>query len=246
MTIPSRQYGRAAAASEARWVPRRDRRRRLSRTMNRKATGPDCKTQVALWENCEPGATREKGPAIKNDSTGTAASESRAFIGLEAHKETVAAAVADSGIGEPGRWGSSLISNDALRSLLRKLGPASRLRVCYEAGPCGHVVQRSLQRLNIDCAIVAPSLIPRKAGDRVKIDRRDALMLVRLLRSVSLQRLGCPDREHAPCESWFGLARMQSKIICGHGTACASFTATRHRAARRRTIRLGASRQWFS
>jgi transposase len=79
-------------------------------------------------------------------------------------------AVADSGIGEPRVLG--IISNDAdaLRALVKKLGRPSELRVCYEAGPCGYVIQRFFERLGIDCVIVAPSLIPRKPGDRVKTE----------------------------------------------------------------------------
>lgn len=133
---------------------------------------------------------------MKNDSTRPAASESLKFIGLDVHKETIAVAVADSGVGEPRSLGVIRNDHDALRSLLRKLGPASRLRVCYEAGPCGYVVHRFLQRLKIDCTIVAPSLIPRKAGDRIKTDRRDALMLARLLRSGELTATWVPDHEH--------------------------------------------------
>jgi len=82
-------------------------------------------------------------------------------------------AVADTGVGEP-RWlGTIPNDHDALRSLLRKIGPPSRLRVCYEAGPCGYV--RFLQRLKVDCTIVTPSLIPRKAGDRIKWKRHDLI-----------------------------------------------------------------------
>ena len=74
----------------------------------------------------------------------------------------------------------------------------SQLRMCYEAGPCGYVIQRFLQRMNIDCVIVAPSLIPRKPGDRVKTDRRDAEHLVRLLLAGKLHAVRVPgDEEEA-------------------------------------------------
>jgi transposase len=93
--------------------------------------------------------------------------------GLEG-ASTPAVAVADLGTVEPRSFGIIRNDHDALRTLLKKLGSPSQLRVCYEAGPCGYVVSRFLQRLKIDCAIIAPSLIPRKPSDRVNTDRRDA------------------------------------------------------------------------
>ena len=77
-----------------------------------------------------------------------------------------------------------------------RLGSPAQLSVCYEAGPCGYVIYRFFERLKIDCVIIAPSLIPRKPGDRVKTDRRDALALARLLRSGELTATWVPDRQH--------------------------------------------------
>ncbi|MHB8177562.1 MAG: IS110 family transposase [Vulcanimicrobiaceae bacterium] len=85
---------------------------------------------------------------------------------------------------------------DELRKMLRRLGPPSSLQVCYEAGPCGYVIYRFLQRLKIECTIIAPSLIPRKPGDRIKTDCRDALALARLLRSGELTATWVPDQQH--------------------------------------------------
>jgi transposase len=66
----------------------------------------------------------------------------------------------------------------ALTPLLRKLGGAGvRLRFCYEAGPCGYGIQRQLSAQGHECIVVAPSLIPRGADDRIKTDRRDAARL---------------------------------------------------------------------
>jgi transposase len=87
------------------------------------------------------------------------------YVGLDVHKETIAVAVAGTGTAEPRVLGIIPNDSDALRALVRKLGRPSELRVCYEAGPCGYVIQRFFQRLGIDCVIVAPSLIPRKPGD---------------------------------------------------------------------------------
>jgi transposase len=134
-----------------------------------------------------------KGPAVSKHTTETFSIK---YVGLDVHKETIAVAVADSGTALP--RGLGIISNDtaALGVLVKKLGRPSELRVCYEAGPCGYVIQRFLEQLQIDCVIVAPSLIPRKPGDRVKTDRRDASKLARLLRSGELTPTWIPDEQH--------------------------------------------------
>ena len=118
------------------------------------------------------------------------------YIGLDVHKETIVVALA-----EDGRNGElrivSTIPNDlyALERLLRRLkgDPARTLHVCYEAGPCGFVIARRLAKLGIDCVVVAPSLIPKKSGDRIKTDKRDAANLARLLRSGDLKPIYVPD-----------------------------------------------------
>ena len=63
---------------------------------------------------------------------------------------------------------------EALRKLVKKLGAVESLRVCYEAGPTGYVIYWQLAALGVRCAVVAPTLVPTKVGDRVKTDRRDA------------------------------------------------------------------------
>jgi transposase len=72
---------------------------------------------------------------------------------------------------------------------------ASRVVFAYEAGPCGYVLYRKLTAMGLECLVVAPSLIPRKAGDRVKTDRRDAVQLARLLRSGDLTSVYVPKVE---------------------------------------------------
>jgi transposase len=82
----------------------------------------------------------------------------------------------------------------ALDPALRKLiGKGHRLHVVYEAGPCGFVVWRQLHAQGIDCEVVAPSSIPKRSGDRVKTDRRDAMLLARLARSGDLSAVRVPD-----------------------------------------------------
>ena len=106
------------------------------------------------------------------------------YVGLDVHKEGIVVAVATGGLrGEVREYGRIANTPTALDRLLRKLdGDSVRLRLCYEAGPCGYGIQRQVSATGHECVVVAPSLIPRRAGDRVKTDRRDA---------ASLARLGC-------------------------------------------------------
>src|SRR5207248_8480701 len=85
---------------------------------------------------------------------------------------------------------------DALDKLIKKLQqPGVELRLVYEAGPCGYVIYRHLKKKELHCEVIAPSLIPRKASDRVKTDRRDADQLARLYRAGELTAIHVPDQE---------------------------------------------------
>ena len=108
--------------------------------------------------------------------------EYNAYVGLDAHKETIAVAVALPGREEPVyRRGEIRNQRSSLRRLVGKLSSHGEvLSFCYEAGSCGYGVYREFVATGHDCMVVAPSLVPRKAGGRVKTDRRDALNLARL------------------------------------------------------------------
>jgi transposase len=110
------------------------------------------------------------------------------YVGLDVHKEGIVVAVAEGGLcGEARDYGRIANTPAALDRLMGKFGGASvRLRVCYEAGPCGYGIQRHLSARGHECIVVAPSLIPKRAGDRVKTDRRDAAGLARLHRAGEL------------------------------------------------------------
>jgi transposase len=117
------------------------------------------------------------------------------FIGLDVHGETIAVGVAEPS-GEVCSLGVIANRPESVRRLVKKLGPASSLRACYEAGPCGYVLYWQLTQMGVPCDVVAPTLVPTKCGDRVKTDRRDALKLARSYRSGDLTPVWVPDPDH--------------------------------------------------
>jgi transposase len=118
--------------------------------------------------------------------------ENLRFLGLDVHAETIAAAVSESN-GEVRSLGTIANREDSIRKFIKKLGPPEQLRACYEAGPTGFVLYWQLTQLGVDCMIVAPSLVPKKPGDRVKTDRRDAVKLARCHRNGDLTAVWVPD-----------------------------------------------------
>ena len=119
------------------------------------------------------------------------------YIGLDVHKSTIDVAVATGcSNGKVRSYGKIDSTLDALNQLIKKLdGKDSQLRFVYEAGPCGYQIYRHLRSKNIDCAVIAPSMIPKRSGDRIKTDRRDAINLVRLHRAGELTSIYVPTVE---------------------------------------------------
>jgi len=119
------------------------------------------------------------------------------YVGLDVHKDTIVVALAETGLrGEVREHGKIPNRPAALKALSAKLAPGRELRVCYEAGPCGYTIQRQLAGMGHDCAVVAPSLIPRKPGERIKTDRRDAINLAKMHRAGELTPVWVPDPAH--------------------------------------------------
>ncbi len=117
------------------------------------------------------------------------------FIGMDVHKKTITIATVDEGRKEQPRiYGTIENELDALDKFCRKMvSNASRLLFVYEAGPCGYGIYRHLTRKGFDCMVAAPSMIPKKSGDRIKNDNRDATMLARLHRAGELTAVYVPD-----------------------------------------------------
>lgn len=117
------------------------------------------------------------------------------YVGLDAHKDSITVAYA-LGLGEVEMLGKIGTSNADIDRLCKRLqGKAGHIRVVYEAGPCGYGLYRQLANKGIECMVCAPSLIPKKPGERVKTDRRDAIKLVRSLRAGDLSAVYVPSVE---------------------------------------------------
>jgi transposase len=119
------------------------------------------------------------------------------FIGMDVHKDAIAVAyVAQDHGAEVTYLGSIGTRQGEIDHLIRKMqSKANHLIFVYEAGPCGSWLSRYLTKKGSDCWVVAPSLIPKKLGDRVKTDRRDAVQLARLARSGDLTSVYVPKVE---------------------------------------------------
>jgi transposase len=131
------------------------------------------------------------------------------FVGLDVHKAFISMCwLVDDGQNEETRE----IPNEprAIARIFKKLAGLGEVRACYEAGPCGYEVRRQLDAMGIHCAVIAPSLIPRRPGDRVKTDRRDARKLARLYRAGELTPIHVPSTEE---ESVRDLLRCREDLV---------------------------------
>jgi transposase len=117
------------------------------------------------------------------------------FLGLDVHADTIAVAVAEPD-GEVRCIGVFPNRLESIRKFVNKLGPVNQLRACYEAGPTGYVLYWQLAALGVSCEVIAPTLVPVKAGDKVKTDRRDAQKLARCYRAGDLTAVWVPTPAH--------------------------------------------------
>lgn len=152
------------------------------------------------------------------DVSSTAPADVRLWVALDVHKHSIVAATLPPSGGVPQ---VQRIDNTerAIRRLIDRLGGPDGLAVAYEAGPCGYDLLRLLERLGVACDVIAPSLVPVRAGDRVKTDRRDAKKLVRLYRAGELSFVAPP----SPAQEG-----LRDLVRCADDLRCAR-TAARHR-----------------
>ncbi|MBF0383775.1 MAG: IS110 family transposase [Magnetococcales bacterium] len=134
-----------------------------------------------------------------------------AYIGLDVHKDTIAVAVALPKGGEPIYRGEIAHTTKALTKLLKRLTASygDSLAFCYEAGPTGYDLYRWLVGKGHHCEVVAPSLIPKKPGDRIKTDRRDAIGLARMFRIGDQTSVWVPEKDQ---EAMRDLTRVREDV----------------------------------
>lgn len=132
------------------------------------------------------------------------------FVGLDVHQSTVAVAVASAGREEPRFVGTVAPQWGALSKALSRLGKRETLQVVYEAGPCGYTLARQLRARGYMCEVIAPAKIARRPGDRIKTDRRDALLLARAARAGELVSVVVPDERD---EALRDLSRAREDVV---------------------------------
>lgn len=116
------------------------------------------------------------------------------FVGLDVHKDTIAIAYARANTrNDPVFIGATEFSPGQVKKALRKLGSPVSIKICFEAGPCGYGLARALLDYGFDCEVIAPSRVARQPADKIKTDRRDALLLARLHRAGELTSVVIPD-----------------------------------------------------
>jgi transposase len=155
------------------------------------------------------------------DVSSNAPVDVRLWMALDVHKLSIVAATLPPAGGKP-ELHRIETTERAIRRLIDRLGGPARLAVCYEAGPGGFDLLRLLERIGVACDVVAPSLVPVRAGDRVKTDRRDAKKLVRLFRAGELVFVDPPDER---TEGLRDLVRCRDDLRGAR-------TAARHRVAK--------------
>jgi len=121
--------------------------------------------------------------------------KAKRFVGLDVHAKTISVAIAEND-GEVRSIGSILNRPESIKKLVAKLDAGGEWTACYEAGPTGYALYWQLAKLGKVCQVIAPTLVPMKAGDRVKTDRRDAERLARCYRGGDLTPVWVPDETH--------------------------------------------------
>lgn len=123
--------------------------------------------------------------------------QTRSFVGMDVHKATISISVAEDGRSGPVRFVGEIPNTpEAVHKMAKQLARHGELDFCYEASGCGYGIYRQLTGLGHKCTVAAPSMIPRKPGERIKTDRRDSEKLAILHRSGDLTAVWVPDSAH--------------------------------------------------
>ena len=157
------------------------------------------------------------------------------IVGFDVHKDTIMACTFDRSSGEVGTVRQFQNTPDRIARFVRTLrASGSEPEICYEASSCGYVIYRQLRTLGVECAVIAPTSIPRRAGERIKTDRRDAEKLATMFAGSLLETVQVPDRE---------LERVRALVRCRQTLAeelvRAKHRTTRHLEARGHVFREG-------
>jgi transposase len=167
------------------------------------------------------------------------------FVVRDVHADTIAVAVAEAGRdGEVRSLGIIPNRPNAVRKLVQRLGGTKGVKACYEAGPTGYALYWELQKLGLDAEVIAPTVVPVKAGERVKTDRRDAVKLARCYRAGELTAVWVPAPAHEALRDPGACSRgRQKKISCelvtGSASSCCATDVAHHQSSRR-----GAKNTW--
>ncbi len=137
------------------------------------------------------------------------------FLGLDVHAETIAVAIAEPD-GEVRSLGTITNRGESIRKLIKKVGAVECLRACYEAGPTGYVLYWQLTKLGIECAVIAPTLVPGEGGRPGK-DGSTGCRAAGAQPSVGRSDGGVGSRRRFPsrCAIWCDRVRRPSRISCG-------------------------------
>jgi transposase len=117
------------------------------------------------------------------------------YVGMDVHKEKIMIAIAQADRRAPVYYGEIANTGDAIAKMLKKVVGQGDGAFCYEAGPCGYDLYRQITAMGYRCDVVAPSLIPKKSGNRIKTNRRDALSIAGLYRAGELTSVWVPDKQ---------------------------------------------------
>jgi hypothetical protein len=139
----------------------------------------------------------EPHPSVLLFTGGKGMKQIRSFVGVDVHKATISISVAEDGRSGPVRF-IGVIPNtpEAVGKMAKQLARHGELDFCYEASGCGYGIHRQLTGFGHKCTVAAPSMIPRKPGERIKTDRRDSEKLAILHRSGDLTPVWVPDTTH--------------------------------------------------